>query len=87
MKKENEAVKDRIIRDIRNLFKQEEGYYKPVRVAKSNCYVEYESNNDRNKILSVEEYLKKIRPYLKDVNDLKKSDSWKIQLTIVINYY
>ena len=28
----------------------------------------------------------KIRPYLKDViHDLKKSDLWKIQLTIVIN--
>ena len=36
-----------------------------------------------NRILSVEEYLDKIRIYLKDIiNDLKKSDKWKIQLTI-----
>ena len=32
MKKENEAIKDRIIRDIRNLFKhEEEDCYEPVR--------------------------------------------------------
>ena len=36
--------------------------------------------------LSIEEYLNKIRPYLKDVlNNLKKSDAWEIQLTIAIN--
>ena len=29
----------------------------------------------------------KIRPYLKDViNNLKKSDTWKIQLTLAINF-
>ena len=32
---------------------------------------------------SVEEYLKKTRTHLKDItNNLKKSDMWKIQLTI-----
>ena len=31
--KENKAIKDRIIRDTRNLFEhEEENYYKPVRV-------------------------------------------------------
>ena len=35
---------------------------------------------NRNKTLTVEEYLNKIRPYLKDIiNNLKKSDTWKIQ--------
>ena len=34
----------------------------------------------------MEEYLNKVRPYLKDIiNDVTKSDSWKIQLTIAIN--
>ena len=48
--------------------------------------MEYESNSDRNKTLSVEEYLNKIRPYLKHIiNNLKKSDMWKIQLTIANN--
>ena len=37
-------------------------------------------------ILSVEEYLNKIRPYIRDViNDVKKSDTWKIKLTTAIN--
>ena len=53
----------------------------------SNNYIEYKSNGDKNKILSVEEYLDKIRPYLRDiVNDLKQSDIWKIQLTKTINF-
>ena len=51
-----------------------------------NNYIEYESNGDRNKTLLVEEYLNKIITYLKDIiNDLRKSDTRKIQLTIAIN--
>ena len=42
---------------------------------------------DRNKTISVEEYLNKIRPYLIDIiNNLKNSDAWKIQLTIANNF-
>ena len=41
----------------------------------------------RDKTPSTEEYLGKIRPYLKDIiNDLKISDAWKIQLSITINF-
>ena len=49
--------------------------------------IEYESNGDRKKTQSVEEYLCKIRTCLKDIinNDLKKSDTWKIELTIAKN--
>ena len=32
LKKEKEEIKDRIIRNIRALFKQENDYYKPTRV-------------------------------------------------------
>ena len=88
LKKENQAIKYRIIWDNRNLFEHEEQFYKAVRVGNfwSDNYNEYKSNGDRNKTLSVEEYLDKIRPYLKDIiNDLKKSDTCKIQLTIPIN--
>ena len=55
-------------RDIRNLF-EHEYYYKPTRVGNfwSNNYIEYESNSGRNKKLSVEKYLNKIRPYLSDM--------------------
>ena len=49
--------------------------------------MEYESNDDRNKTLSVEEYFNKIRPYLKDIiNNLKNSDTWRIQLAIANNF-
>ena len=90
--KETKTIKDRILRDIKNSFeheKQEENYYKLVRESNfwSSNYIEYESNGDKNKTLSVEEYLNKIRPYLKDIiNNLKKSDKWKIQLTIANNF-
>ena len=41
----------------------------------SQTYIEYGSKGDRNKALSVEKYLNKIRPYLKGIiNNLKKSD-------------
>ena len=54
LKKEKERMKDRIIRDIKTLFDQEEDYYKPVRVGSfcNNNNVEYKSNDDRNKTLS-----------------------------------
>ena len=61
--KESKSIKDKILRDIRNLFEhEEENYYKPVRVSNfwSNSYIEYESNVDKNKTLSVEEYLYKL---------------------------
>ena len=86
------AFKDRILRDIKNLFeheKEEKKYYKPVRVSNfcSNNYIEYKSNGDKNKTLSVEEYLNKISLYLKDIiSNFKKLDKWKIQLTISNNF-
>ena len=48
--------------------------YKLVRLNNfwSNNCIEYESKGDRNNTLSVEEFLNKIRPYIKDViNNLK----------------
>ena len=65
------------IKDIRYIF----------RLEKENKTIKNESKGDRNKTLSVEEYLNKIRPYLKDIiNNPKKSDTWKIQLTIANNF-
>ena len=66
---------------------RKKNYYKPVRVSTfwSNRYIEYD---DRNKTLSVEEYLNKIIPYLKDIiNNLKKSNTLKIQLTNQITLF
>ena len=80
-----------MLRDTKNIFEheEEENYHKPVRVNNfwSNNYIEYESNGDRNETISVEEHLNKIRPYLKDIiNNLKISDTCKIQLTIANNF-
>ena len=68
---------------------QEDDYYKPIRVGNfwNNIYIEYESNGDKNKNLSVKEYLNEIKPYLSDVIiNLQKSGAWNIQLTITINF-
>ena len=45
---------------------QEKDHYEPVRVANfwSDNYIEYEGNCNRNKTLSIEEYLDKVRPYI-----------------------
>ena len=69
--------------------KKKNKFYKPVRVNSfwSNDYIEYKSSGDINKTLSVEEYLNKTGPYLKDIiNNLKKSDTREIQLTIRNNF-
>ena len=49
--KEAKAIKDWILRDIMNLFvheKEEENFW-------SNNHIEYESNGDKNRTISVEE--------------------------------
>ena len=90
LEKEIKLIKDRVFTGIKNLFgHEEENYYKPLIINDfwSISYIEYESNSDRNKTLLVEEYLNKIRPYLKDImNNLKKSGTWKTQLIIANNF-
>ena len=89
-KEQNERlIKDRLIRDFRTLFEQDEGYYKPERVSNfwSNNYIECESNGDKNRNLSLDEYLDKTEPYLSNmIIDFQNSDTWKIELTIAINF-
>ena len=90
-KLENEEIKDRILKDIGTLSEQEENHYKPpVGVGNfwSSDYIKYESNGNRKKNLSIEESVDKINPYLSQdiVNGLQKRDTWKIQLTIAINF-
>ena len=91
-KKQNEKIiKDKIIADIRTLFEQEkeEDYYKPKRVSNfwNNNYIEYESNSGKNKNLSLDEYINKIQSYLRNIIIyVQYSDTWKIQLTIEINF-
>ena len=57
---------------------EEEEHYKLKRISNfwNNNYTEYESNGDTNKILSLEEYLNKIKPYLRNIIiDLQESDT------------
>ena len=52
----------------------------------NNC-IEYESNDDKNKTLSIKEYLREIRPYLSNIiNNPKKSDISETQLAIARNF-
>lgn len=56
-----------MIRDIKNLFDQEEDYYKLVKVGNfySNNYVQYERKVD--KTISIKEHRDKIKSYLNDI--------------------
>ena len=61
--------------------------YKPtlVKSGYSNNYIEYRSEG--NEILTLEEYLDLIEPYLRElINDYKSKGEWKIQLTAQINF-
>ena len=49
--------------------------------------IKYGNNGGRNRNLLLDEYLNKIKPYLRNtITDLQNSDAWKIQLTIVIKF-
>ena len=84
------------IRDIENLFDSDDDdndYYKPILVESSfkNNYKYYESRGDKDKKLSVKQYLYKIMPYLSDIiNDHKairnESNEWKIQINMHVNF-
>ena len=48
---------------------EKKNYFIPIRVGSfwnNNC-IEYESNGDKNKSLSVKDYLDKIKPFLRDI--------------------
>ena len=80
------------IRDIENLFDEvsEEDYYKPILVKSSfkGNYKYYESRGDKEKRLSVKQYLNKITPYLYDlINDHRIARRvWKIQISMRVNF-
>ena len=83
------------IRDIENLFSkvEEEDCYKPILVKSSfkHSYKYYERRGDRNKNLSVKQYLNKITHHLHDImNDhkpnIRTSKAWKIQIPMCVNF-
>ena len=80
--------------DIENAFDNiDDDYYKPILVKSSfnESYKYYESRGDKDKKLSIEQYLDVIKPYLSDlINDHKaietSSNEWKIQINMHINF-
>ena len=83
------------IRDIENFFgnADDDDYYKPILVNSSfnDNYKYYESRGDKDKKLSIKEYLYKIMPYLGDlINDHKtirnNSNKCKIQINMHVNF-
>ena len=66
--------------DLRNsFFKLEKDHYKSARTSNvfSGNYIEYKSNRDKGKILSLKDYLNMIRPYLNHmINDHKTEGEW-----------
>ena len=71
----------------------DDDYYKPILVKSSfhENYKYYESRGDKDKKLSIEQYLDVIKPYLSDlINDHKaietSSNEWKIQINMHINF-
>ena len=84
------------IKELENLFgdtDNDDNYYKPVLVKTSfkDGYKYYESRGDRDKKLSVKQYLYMIMPYFSDlINDHRairnESNEWKIQLNMSVNF-
>ena len=81
------------IKDIENLFGNVVNDYKPILIKSSfrDNYKCYESRGDKDKKLSVKQYLYKIMPYLSDIiNDHKairnESNEWKIQINMHVNF-
>ena len=73
------------IENVQDLFKI--SIYKPtiVKSGYNNNYIEYRSEGD--KLLTIEEYLNLIEPYLRElIKDHKNKGEWKIQLTAQHNF-
>ena len=69
-KQSGKLIKDKIIKDIRSPFEEEEeDYSKPKRGSSfwNNNYIEYKSNGDKNSNLSLDKYRHKVKAYLRDI--------------------
>ena len=68
IRKEN-GDEHEIFRDLRFLLDPEKDHYKPVKTvsAFNNNYIQYKSIGDKDKNLSIKEYIDIMRPYLSDI--------------------
>ena len=73
------------IENVQDLFKI--SIYKPTIVKSGYNYKYIECRSKGDKLLTIEEYLNLIEPYLRElINDHKIKGEWKIQLTAQINF-
>ena len=94
LKKPEKIVSSLLLKGKRNIVfkprkKSKKDVYKPIKIsgAFSDNFVEYQSNGNRDRSISIARYLNNIREHLKKlIEDKKKSGEWKIQLIMKINY-
>ena len=82
--------KDKIFSDLRFLLDLEKDHYKPVKTvsAFNNYHIQYESIGDKNKNLSIKEYIDIIKSYLSDrINNHKTRGEWKAHSGNIITDY
>ena len=75
---------------MRFLLDPEKDLYKPVKTvsAFNNNYIQYESIGDKDKNLSIKEYIDIIKLYLSDtINNHKTQGEWKIHSVNIITDY
>ena len=80
VRKENRD-EDKIFRDLRSLFDTEKDHHEPRKIASAfnNNYIKYQSMGNKDKNLSVKEYLDVIKPYLRDItNNYKAQEKLRI---------
>lgn len=69
-----------------DLFEHEEDYYKPIKSkgAFGDNFLEFESNGNRNKNLSLAQYLHEIQPYFKETisSFIACNEAWEISVTL-----
>ena len=86
--KKIEEIKVTLYDPRNNLFKPEKDQYKQVRNGNgfSSNYIEYKSNGEKDKTLSIKDDLDEIKPYLGEWRSHTQGE-WKIHLTITINLF
>ena len=85
-----EEIKKLIYDPKNNLFKPKEDNYRSERIGNhfSSNYIEFKSNEDKDKTLSIKDFLEEIKPYLSDIiNNHKNQGEWKIHLTMAIKFF
>ena len=94
MKKPKKIVSSLLLKGKRSIGfkprkKSKKDVYKPIKIsgAFSDNFIEYQSNGNRDRSISIARYLNNIREHVKKlIEDKKKSGEWKIQLIMKINF-